>query len=60
VNLAAPGKQVLVLGRTLVVDEGDLPEALAFARQITVRCQPSLKRQGGGGEPRVDRRAVLP
>lgn len=40
VALGAPGKQVLVLGRTLVVDEADLPAALALARQITVSCPP--------------------
>jgi hypothetical protein len=35
--LHAPGKQVLVIGRTLVNDEADLPAALALAQQITVK-----------------------
>lgn len=35
--LRAPGKQVLVIGRTLVNNDADLPAALALARQITVR-----------------------
>jgi hypothetical protein len=33
----APGKQLLVIGRTLVNDDADLPAALALARQITVK-----------------------
>ena len=35
--LRAPGKQLLVAGRTFVNNDADLPTALAFARQITVR-----------------------
>ena len=31
-----PGKQVLVIGRTLVENDADLPVALALAQQITV------------------------
>jgi hypothetical protein len=35
--LRAPGKQLLVIGRTLVNNDADLPTALALARQISVR-----------------------
>jgi hypothetical protein len=35
--IRAPGKQVLVIGRTLVNDETDLPAVLALAQQITVK-----------------------
>lgn len=35
--LHAPGKQLLVAGRTFVNNDADLPTALALARQITVR-----------------------
>jgi hypothetical protein len=35
--LRAPGKQLLVIGRTLVNDDADLPAALAVAQQITVK-----------------------
>jgi len=35
--LRAPGKQLLVIGRTLVNDDTDLSTALALARQISVR-----------------------
>ncbi len=38
--LRAPGKQLLVIGRTLVNDDADLPAALALARQISVRSYP--------------------
>jgi hypothetical protein len=35
--LRAPGKQLLVIGRTLVNDDADLAAALALAQQITVK-----------------------
>jgi hypothetical protein len=35
--LQAPGKQLLVIGRTLVNNDADLPAALALAQQITVK-----------------------
>ncbi len=36
----APGKQVLVAGRTLVENAADLPAARALAQQIKVRPLP--------------------
>jgi hypothetical protein len=38
--LHAPGKQLLVIGRTLVKNDADLPAALALAQQITVKAAP--------------------
>jgi hypothetical protein len=35
--LHAPGKQLLVIGRTLVNSDADLPAALSLAQQITVK-----------------------
>jgi hypothetical protein len=44
-TLRAPGKQVLVIGRTLVFSDADLPVALALARQIAVEpFTPSAQR----------------